>query len=183
MTVTRYITLAIATLAVATGAYAGQRGGPAQQTEVGAWFGSASPDLCYVPAEAGGCPPLVVMMPEILEGGTMVATDTITLANGHLMGQGNWVRRPGALGIKATFMWIQPAFGPAPAGVFRVRLFGQLDRSDHDVMRGTIEPFFFPFGPDGLPSPDPVADALPDCSAENGCLGTFSFTVRRIPTE
>ena len=132
--------------------------------------------------ELGGCPDLVVMLPQILGDGTMVATDTITFTNDHLMGHGNWVKLPGAQGIRATFMWLQDAFGPLPAGVMRVRLVAKLDRSDSDVMTGRIEPFFFPFGLDGLPTPDPVAGSLPDCTAASGCLGSFPFSVRRIPT-
>lgn len=156
----------------------------ARRTEVGAWFGSAVPTVCNVPQEAGGCPPRVVMLPEFNSDGTMVASDNGSFADGHLMGQGNWTAARGNDGIKATFMWLQPAAGPAPAGVFRVRLLGELDRGDNNTMRGSIEPFFFPFdATTGLPEDDPLASPLPACELLNGCLGKFDFVVNRIPTE
>jgi hypothetical protein len=156
----------------------------ARKTEVGAWFGSAVPEVCNVPEQAGGCPPRVIMLPEFNSDGTMVATDSGSFFDGHLMGQGNWTDARGNNGIKATFMWLQPASPNVPgAGVFRVRLLGKLDRGDNDTMRGTIEPFFTPFGQDGLPVADPVASPLPECTLLNGCLGKFAFVVNRIPTE
>jgi hypothetical protein len=180
----RYLMLAIAFVVVASAAVASEKGTKEnQKTEVGAWFGSATPEICNLPPEAGGCPPRIVMMPQFLEDGTMVATDSGSLADQHLMGQGNWTKEQGKSGIRATFMWLQPAAGPIPPGTFRVRLKGHLDHADSDMMQGTIEPFFFPFGPDGLPSPDPLNGPLPECTALDGCLGRFVFVVRRIPTE
>ena len=185
MTTIRRLALVMVVLAGVPGAYAaGEAGSRAnQKTEVGAWFGSATPELCNVPAEFGGGPALIVMMPQIQGDGTMVATDSGSLGDHHLMGQGNWTKQSGNDGIQATFMWLQPAAGPAPAGVFRVRLTGRLDSGDSDKMQGAIEPFFFPFAADGLPNPDPVAGPLPECTGLNGCLGRFVFVVRRIPTE
>jgi hypothetical protein len=184
MSSNRFIMLAVLILACALAAQASERGTiENKKTEVGAWFGSATPEVCNVPPEFGGCPSLIVMMPEFMGDGSMVATDSGSLSDHHLMGQGNWTKQHGNSGIRATFMWLQTPLGPNPAGVFRVRLLGQLDHADSDTMRGTIEPFFFPFGADGLPSPDPVAGPLPECTGLNGCLGTFQFVVRRIPTE
>lgn len=180
----RPIVLLFVVILAGTKAWGGESGArDHQRTEVGAWFGSATPEICNLPPEAGGCPPRIVMLPQIQGDGTMVATDSGSLADRHLMGQGNWTKRRGNLGIQATFLWLQPAAGPVPAGAFRVRLLGRLDRGDPDTMRGTIEPFFFPFGPDGLPNPDPLNHPLPECTALNGCLGRFVFVVRRIPTE
>lgn len=181
----RYFILAITILMGVNGALASAKGTKEnQKTEVGAWFGSATPEICNVPPDAGGCPAQIVMIPQILADGTMVATDSGSLDDHHLMGQGNWTKLQGHSGIRATFMWLQPS-SPSipPGGTFRVRLKGHLDAADSDTMRGTIEPFFFPFGPDGLPSPDPVSGPLPECTALNGCLGRFLFVVRRIPTE
>ena len=53
-----------------------------RRTEVGAWFGSEVPAQCNAPQ----CPPRVVMMPEFNTDGTMVATDTGSFFDGHLMG-------------------------------------------------------------------------------------------------
>jgi hypothetical protein len=161
----------------------GNGGNANRRTEVGAWFGSAQPEICNVPPQAGGCPPRIVMLPEFNSDGTMVASDNGSFADGHLMGQGNWTDAGGNSGIKATFMWLQPAVGVPAPGVFRVRLLGALDRGDNDTMRGTIEPFFTPFGPDGLPVADPLVSPLPECTLLNFCLGKFKFEVKRIPTE
>src|SRR3990172_7296182 len=131
----RYIVLA-AIVAGMDGALASEVGTIGnKKTEVGAWFGSATPELCNVPEEFGGCPPLIVMMPQIHADGTMVATDSGSLADHHLMGQGNWTKLQGNSGIRATFMWLQPASLASPPGVFRVRLVGQLDAADEDTMR------------------------------------------------
>lgn len=176
----RLLGMSAVLLAGALGARAAGNGTvDARRTEVGAWFGSATPQVCNVPQ----CPPRIVMLPEFHGDGTMVATDNGSFADGHLMGQGNWTDARGNNGINASFMWLQPAAGPLPAGVFRVRLHGQLDRGDNNTMRGSIEPFFVPFGPDGLPVADPVAGPLPECTLLNGCLGKFDFVVKRIPTE
>jgi hypothetical protein len=180
----KVLALGVALLAGAAGAQAQGNGANAnRRTEVGAWFGSAVPEVCNVPQQAGGCPPRVVMLPEFNADGTMVATDNGSFFDGHLMGQGNWTDARGNNGIKATFMWLQPAGQQTPAGVFRVRLLGQLDRGDNDTMHGTIEPFFTPFGQDGLPVTDALVSPLPACTLVNGCLGKFAFEVNRIPTE
>lgn len=165
-----------------------------QKTEVGTWFGMAKPAVCNVPG--GGCPPVIVMMPEIHGDGTMVATDQNGFLDNHLTGQGNWAKKADNSGIEATFMWLQgtarsPAFAQF-TGAIRVRMVGQLVSGNPDQMTGTIEPFFFPFvdshgnlvlGEDGLPFPDPLGGngELPECILANGCLGKFEFLVRRIP--
>ncbi|MGH9784768.1 MAG: hypothetical protein ACRD88_11325 [Terriglobia bacterium] len=166
-----------------------------QKTEVGTWFGTATPLVCNVPVPPG-CPPIIVMMPEFHADGTMVATDNGSFSDNHLMGQGNWAKKPANQGIEGTFMWLQgtPTTPPAFVGAFRVRLNGQLALTNADQMTGTIEPFFFPFvdpatgqimlGADGFPSPDPLGGTgeLPACTLPNFCLGRFQFLVRRIPT-
>lgn len=176
----KILSLGAALLAGALAAQAQGNGANANRhTEVGAWFGSAVPEVCNVPQ----CPPRVVMLPEFNADGTMVATDNGSFADGHLMGQGNWTDARGNDGIKATFMWLQPAGQQSPAGVFRVRLLGKLDRGDINTMHGSIEPFFVPFGQNGLPVANPLVSPLPECTLQNGCLGKFNFVVNRIPTE
>ena len=165
-----------------------------QKTEVGTWFGTATPEVCNVPAPPG-CPPIIVMMPEFHGDGTMVASDNGSFGYHHLMGQGNWAKKPANQGIEGTFLWLQgtPTNTAPFVGAVRVRLNGQLAPTNADQMTGTIEPFFFPFvnaagqivlGLDGFPSPDPLGGTgeLPACILANGCLGRFQFLVRRIPT-
>jgi hypothetical protein len=161
-----------------------------QKTEVGTWFGTATPEGCPVP-----CSFIIVMMPEFHGDGTMVATDNGSFGDHHLMGQGNWAKKPANQGIEGTFLWLQgtPTNTPPFVGAVRVRLQGQLVLTNADQMTGTIEPFFFPFvnaagqivlGLDGFPSPDPLGGTgeLPACIPANFCLGRFQFLVRRIPT-
>lgn len=106
--------------------------------------------------------------------------------------------------LQATFLWLQSSGESTPgntccfAAAIRPRFVTFFDRKNPDAMQGFIQPYFFPivhnvggqllikalptttqFHGNHLPEIDPIAP-LPGCSPENGCLGTYHFTIRRI---
>jgi hypothetical protein len=90
------------------------------------------------------------------------------------------------------------------AASIRPRFVTFFDPSDPDRMMGFIQPYAFPFVDPAtglvrvnpaLPNDeysgnhipqtglDPVGGALPPCTTENGCLGTYHFVIRRIKAQ
>ena len=177
----------------------------AAPTPIGTWFGIAracttfsrfSPppntinqDICKDACQGAVCPVTtaphdeVVMMPQVLPDGIVVATDHGSLLDGHTTGQGRWVAT-GKVSLngktydryQASFLWWQPRspidFDPKnPLSIFggavRPRFVMYFDPANPDIMEGYIQPFYFEltdrFGITNLqpgtafPTPDPLA--------------------------
>jgi hypothetical protein len=191
--------------------------------QIGAWFGIARPcptdpvadspeHAAFCRVVCGACPntnalpPEVPMMPTLLADGTVLADDAVELVNPHTTAYGKWIvsendglpDRPGTQRFKATFFWLGGSSGVPFSNAMRLRFVTYFDPADPDRMIGFIQPFLFPFAPEGtvivLPPTDPFAgDHIPAldllaplpsvCTPENRCLGTYHFVIRRIKAE
>ena len=121
-----------------------------KELSVGSWYGRA------VPANPANAPfPEVVMTPSFLADGNVIANDSHEATNPHAMAHGNWVKT-GTNQIQATFIWMNltAATPNGFAGAFKIRLKGQVDPANPDVMTGQVEPVVFPPGTDPMDAND-----------------------------
>ena len=169
---------------------------------------------------SGVCPisqfpvPEVTMIPTINADGTVTAFDFAEMIDHHTVAQGKWEFQgkhridPGGKRLdryQASFIWFQtrPNASPNPvatyAGVMRPRFVTYFDDDDPDVMRGYIQPYFYPITDANgfvilspgtpFPSPDPMGplpalcdpNAAPDPTQPH-CFGTLHFIIRRTPS-
>ncbi|MBK9169865.1 MAG: hypothetical protein IPM24_20725 [Bryobacterales bacterium] len=163
---------------------------------VGSWFGRATP--FNPPCEPGtaGCPipAEIVMLPTFYADGNFIGIDSNVFVGYHSTAHGNWVNGDSDT-IEANFVWLQSGETITSfVGAFRVRLVGKMVETDRNQMTGFIQAYFFPFvdpatqrvvlDNNDRPVPDPLGQALPDgCTPQQGCLGTFNFTLRRIAVD
>jgi hypothetical protein len=152
----------------------------------------------------------VTMMPQLFADGNVVATDHLTLINGHATGQGQWNATGKAVidgkeydRVTAVFMWLQPAepqnVDPRNPfskfqGMARPRFVMYLDPANPDLVKGYLQPYLYSitdrFGIVNLqpgtpfPTPDPVTPLPevcdPTAKTNPYCAGTFMFVVRRM---
>jgi hypothetical protein len=153
----------------------------------------------------------VTMIPTILVDGTVLADDFAELLDHHSTAQGKWEYAGKAViggksydRYQASFIWFQ-AHGPSDInpqnplsifqGVVRPRFVTFFDPADPDIMRGYIQPYLYSMTDStgivqmqaGTPFPlvDPVARLPVTCDptarTNPYCLGTLTFTIRRIP--
>lgn len=153
----------------------------------------------------------VTMIPTLLADGTVLADDFAELLDRHSTAQGKWEYAGTAVidgkrfeRYQASFIWFQarnpPDIDPNNPlsiflGVVRPRFVTYFDPTDPNIMRGYIQPYLYSmtdrFGivnmQPGTPFPavDPVGRLPVTCdpSAPSNpyCLGTLTFTIRRIP--
>ncbi len=181
--------------------------------------GTDDQPICQIACGGRACPPSnfpvdeVTMIPTLLGDGTVLADDFAELLDHHSTAQGKWefvdvetVDGRKVEKYQATFVWFQPRspFDVDPrnpvsifAGVTRPRFVTFFDRDNPDVMRGFIQPYFFPFtdrfGTVNLqsgtpfPTPDPIPPLPPSaaCNPQDAnsvpyCFGVLHFVVRRI---
>jgi hypothetical protein len=160
---------------------------------IGAWFGIARPcatsatvdpnaamlcrAVCGVCSSVPGAPGGdIVIMPTLLADGTALADGGGALG-GFTTAHGQWTPSksdglpdvPGRTRYQATFIWLQPSHSVRP------RFVTFFARNDPDVMFGFLQPYVF----EGVPS----LEALPACTPENQCLGTYYFVIRRIKVQ
>jgi hypothetical protein len=201
-------------------------------TPAGTWFGIARscttpsrfpqpPDtvdqsICREACGGAACPVTtapydeVTMMPQLFADGSVVATDHVSLVDGHTTGQGRWEIAGKTVidgreydRVEASFLWFQPRppqdVDPRNVwskflGMVHPRFVMYFDPANPDVVKGYIQPFVFGitdrFGTVALqpgtpyPAPDPAAPLPrvcdPTAKANPYCPGTFMFVVRRV---
>jgi len=174
---------------------------------------------CKVNTPSGVCPtsqfpvPEVTMIPTINGDGTVTAYDFAEMLDHHTIAQGKWeFQGPAQIDpngkaldrYQASFIWFQtrpPVGGPVSiyAGVMRPRFVTFFDDDNPNVMRGFIQPYFFPFTDNngfvilnpGTPFPqlDPIKPLPTVCDptaapspTEPHCFGTLHFVIRRTPS-
>lgn len=170
-------------------------GAPTFHDAVGSWFGRAVPipgqTIC--PAGFAGCPvPLeIVMVFTVNADGTFIGIDSNIFSGAtHSTAHGAWEKET-ARSIKAEFTLLQSS----PTGFF-IGGFKNLFNATmvtRDEMHGAIDARLYSYttatgevivGPDGLPTPSPLAPAS-ECSTTPGCthLGKFSFVAKRVKVQ
>ena len=134
---------------------------------VGTWVGRAVPDD---PAQSPF--PEVYMTPTFFADGNMIANDAIATSLHHTA-HGDWFST-GTNGAETTFLFIlgTPEAPNGFAGAFKIRLVGEIDPNNPDVMIGQLFPTLYP--PDVNPL-DPNAQGQPIIS--------LSYTLRRVPVQ
>jgi hypothetical protein len=134
---------------------------------VGTWVGRAVPDD---PTQSPF--PEVYMTPTFHADGNMIANDAIATSLHHTA-HGDWFST-GPNGAETTFLFIlgHPEAPNGYAGAFKIRLVGEIDPNNPDVMIGQLFPTLYP--PDVNPL-DPNAQGQPIIS--------LSYQLRRVPVQ
>ncbi len=182
--------------------------------------GTQDENLCKVACEGniptGVCPtsqfpvPEVTMIPTLNADGVVTAFDFAEMLDHHTVAQGNWEYQgkfkidPDGKELRkfqASFIWFQPrppTGGPISiySGVIKPRFVTYFDKKNPDVMRGYIQPYFWPItdingftnllAGTPFPYPDPLSEIPAVCDptaplapGQPHCFGTLHFTIRR----
>ncbi|MBT3604314.1 MAG: T9SS type A sorting domain-containing protein, partial [Candidatus Latescibacteria bacterium] len=133
----------------------------------GTWVGRAVPD------DPSLSPfPEVYMTPTFHSDGNMIANDAIATSLHHTA-HGDWFST-GPNSAETTFLFIlgTPEAPNGFAGAFKIRLVGEIDPTNPDLMVGQLFPTLYP--PDVNPL-DPNAQGQP--------IVSLSFQLRRVPVQ
>lgn len=163
---------------------------------VGSWFGRAVPFNPPCPPATAGCPipAEIVMLPTFYADGNFLGIDSNVFVGFHSTAHGGWQHND-ANTVEANFVWLQAGEQILSfEGAFRVRFVARMSPDNKDSMTGFIQAYFFPFvdqatkrvilDDKNLPVPDPIGRPLPAaCTPQTGCLGTFTFNLRRIKVD
>ncbi len=138
---------------------------------VGTWVGRAVPDD---PTQSPF--PEVYMTPTFHADGNMIANDAIATSLHHTA-HGDWFST-GPNGAETTFLFIlgTPDLPELPpngyAGAFKIRLVGEIDLNNPDVMIGQLFPTLYP------PDVNPL-----DPNAQGQSIISLSYQLRRVPVQ